>query len=686
MVAIAALGVLAAYLVWHTSTGNDLELATMDARFQLRGQQQPWPGVMIVGIDPASVAAYGTFPFDRKIDAALIDRLRRDGVHTIAFDLVFDHASVDPAGDLALLQAADRARGRLVLAANATDSHGQTAVLGGIANQRAGGFRVGSALFSPSSDGDVRRVSRSVEGLQSFAVASVLSAGVSPTRLPALFDGGSQWIDFPGPAIAVPTVSMVDVLRGRVPPARLRGRIVVIGATDTDLQDFHTVGGWPSAPLSGPEIEADSIATLMRGAPLRSVGTALNWLVIVLAALIVPLLAWRRTRWPRLVAAALLSAAALLVSSQIAFDGGTIILLFAPLSALLVATIGAVLVPLAIERRELAELRDRFARFDPAVVDAVLADPGIALRARALAIGPESVIAGHRLISLIGRGGMGVVYESVQLTLDRPVALKLINPARADDEEFRTRFVRESRVAAGLEHPHVIPVYEARDDSGLLFIAMRLVRGPSLADVLASEAPLAPAHAARLVSQIAAALGAAHARGLVHRDVKPANILLHERDHAYLTDFGVTRELGSESGLTAVGERIGTVDYMSPEQCRGERVGPAADIYSLGCVLFEALTGRVPYIADSEAERMAAHLHDPIPRASEVWPAVPAALDAVIIQTLDKDPGRRFVTAALFAAALERAAGIAEVAPVPREPPPLAPAGGGSDAPTLTGG
>ena len=346
------------------------------------------------------------------------------------------------------------------------------------------------------------------------------------------------------------------------------------------------------------------------------------------------------------------------------------------------------LVPLAIERRELAVLRDRFARFDPAVVDAVLADPGVALRARALAIGPESVIAGYRLVSLVGRGGMGVVYESVQLTLDRPVALKLINPARADDEEFRTRFVRESHVAAGLEHPHVIPVYEARDDGGLLFIAMRLVRGPSLADVLAREAPLAPAHAARLVSQIAAALGAAHARGLVHRDVKPANILLYERDHAYLTDFGVTRELGSESGLTAVGERIGTVDYMSPEQCRGERVGPAADIYSLGCVLFEALTGRVPYTADSEAARMAAHLHEPIPRASEVWPVVPATLDAVIVQALDKDAGRRFATAALFSAALQRAAGIAEGTAVVAEQPaaPRAPAGVGSDEPTLTGG
>ena len=183
----------------------------------------------------------------------------------------------------------------------------------------------------------------------------------------------------------------------------------------------------------------------------------------------------------------------------------------------------------------------------------------------------------------------------------------------------------------------MIPVYEAREDGGLLFIAMRLVRGPSLAELLAAEAPLDPRRAVRLVSQIAGALGAAHERGLVHRDVKPANVLLHEVEHAYLSDFGVTRELDSE-GLTGVGERLGTVDYMAPEQCRGERVGPAADIYSLGCVLYEALTARVPYPRGSEAERIAAHLHDEPPQASEHWPSVPVALDAVIVQALDKDP------------------------------------------------
>jgi serine/threonine-protein kinase len=392
-------------------------------------------------------------------------------------------------------------------------------------------------------------------------------------------------------------------------------------------------------------------------------------LLLILAAVVLPVLAWRRVRWPILIVVGLAVGGALVIGTQLAFDSGTISLFVPVLAALFVGGVGSVLVPLALERRELATLRDRFARFDPSVVDAVLADPGAALRARAMAIGPESVVAGYRIVALLGRGGMGVVYEAVQLTLDRPVALKLINPARVDDEEFRARFVRESHVAAGLEHPHVIPVYEAREDAGLLFIAMRLVRGPSLADVLAREAPLAPAHAARLIAQVAAALGAAHSHGLVHRDVKPANILMHERDHTYLTDFGVTRELGAD-GLTAAGELLGTVDYMAPEQCRGERVGPAADIYSLGCVLYEALTGRVPYGEPSEAARIAAHLHDPIPHASHHWPSVPPALDAVLIRALDKLPGGRYISATAFANALLAAVGSEPPSPFASVRPP----------------
>jgi serine/threonine-protein kinase len=683
MVAVAALALLAGYGTWHSSFGNQLELRTVDARFDIRGVQNPSPGVVVVGIDIQTIETglYGRFPFRRRWDAAMIDQLRRDGAKVIAFDLAFESKS-DNFDDLRLLNAAARAHGRLVLAstASATNGSGATFVLGGVANQRRAGVAVGSADFLVASDGAIRSVPETVDGTQSFAVATALTAGIPQSSLDSEFANGSQLIDFPGPPRTVPLYSFYNVLSPHFDASLVRGKIVVVGATASDLQDFHAVSGW-TLPMSGPEVEADAISTLISGAPLREAPAVVNWLLLIVAALILPLLAWRRVRWPILIIVGLGVGGALVVGTQLAFDSGTINLFVPILAALFVGGVGSVLVPLALERRELATLRDRFARFDPSVVDAVLADPGAALRARALAIGPESVVAGYRIVSLLGHGGMGVVYEAVQLTLDRPVALKLINPARVDDEEFRARFVRESHVAAGLEHPHVIPVYEAREDAGLLFIAMRLVRGPSLADVLAREAPLAPIHAANLIAQVASALGAAHARGLVHRDVKPANILLHERDHTYLTDFGVTRELG-EDGLTTAGELLGTVDYMAPEQCRGERVGPAADIYSLGCVLYEALTGRVPYAEASEAARIAAHLHDAVPHASEHWPSVPIELDAVMIRALDKHPGRRYISAAAFASALSAAVG----AEPPRAAPPASPRETiALDQPTRTG-
>ena len=684
MAIVAAVALAAGYGTWHSSVGENLELQTIDARFQVRGVERAWPGVVVVGIDPNTLLSLGRFPFSRTYDAEIIDRLRADGARTIAFDLVFDSAT-SPRADLALYNAVARDRGHVVLAADATATNGSgaTAVLGGLANQRRAGVSIGNADFEVASDGAIRQVAAEVPptrgGIPSFAAATALEAGLSPFELHSDFSGNSQWIDSPGPPGTVTHYTFIQVLAGHVNPALLRGRIVVVGATDPDLQDQHAVGGW-SEPMSGPELEADAIATLMTGAPLRSAPGAVNWLLLIVAATLLPALAWRRVRWPRVVAVGLLVLAALVVGTQLAFNSGTISLFVPVFAALFVSGVGAVLVPLSLERRELAALRRRFARFDPAVVDAVLSDPGIALRARALAIGPESVIAGYRIVSLVGQGGMGVVYEALQLILERPVALKLINPERINDDETRARFVRESHVAAGLEHPHVLPVYEAREDGGLLFIAMRLVRGPSLADVLAREAPLAPAYAARLVAQIASALSAAHARGLVHRDVKPANILLHEREHAYLTDFGVTRELG-EDGLTTAGELLGSVDYMAPEQSRGERVGPAADIYSLGCVLYEALTAQVPYPGPTDGARIAAHLTEPTPRASARWPSVPASLDEVIIRALHKEPGKRYISAAAFASALAAAVGLERVAE-PLEPR-RAPAT--IDQPTLAG-
>lgn len=677
LLAVAAVALLAGYGTWHSSFGAQLELNTVDARFTLRGPQAPPKSVVVVGIDANTIARLVRPPLPRRYDAAMIDLLRRDGARVIAYDLIFDGRGPSARQDRQLLRAANLAANRLVLAGAATNQAGRTFVLGGAA------LTVGSALFSLDVNGEISRVAARPGGFQSFAAAAARLAGVSAASLRSTFSGGPVWIDFPGPAGTVTQYSFANVLDGRVPAGDLRGKIIVVGATDPALQDTHAVPEG-SAAMSGPELQADAIATLLALAPLHSASNSLDWLILLVAALALPLLAYLRRPWPWIAMLGLTAAGLYLVVSQLAFDSGTITLVTPALATLIVAGVGAVLVPLALERRELRLLRDRFARFDPAVVNAVLADPGVALRLRALAIGPESVIAGYRLIRLAGRGGMGVVYEAIQLSLNRPVALKLIDPAHADDPELRARFIRESRAAASLAHPHVIPVYEAGEDGGLLFITMRLVRGGSLHDLIAERGPLAPVLAASIGAQVGSALYAAHEHGLVHRDVKPANVLLElgsegETQHCYLTDFGVTRE-GRAGSLTVVGERIGTLDYMAPEQARDASVGPQTDLYALGCVVFEALTGTVPYPRESDAERIAAHAEDAVPLPSERWPGVPRAFDAVIERALAKTPSDRFGSGIEFATALLRAADIEPVGVVARIAVTVA---GAAGAPTV---
>jgi DNA-binding beta-propeller fold protein YncE/predicted Ser/Thr protein kinase len=248
-----------------------------------------------------------------------------------------------------------------------------------------------------------------------------------------------------------------------------------------------------------------------------------------------------------------------------------------------------------------------------------------------------SIIAGYRIDALIARGGMGVVYRATQLALDRRVALKVIAHELAGDEKFRSRFLGESRLAARLEHPAVVPVYDAREEDGELIVAMRLVEGGDLRKLIDREGSLPPERALRLLGQVAEALDAAHASGIVHRDVKPHNVLV-EGERAYLSDFGLAKayaETGSGVGTSIVG----TVEYMAPEQWRGERVGPAADIYALGCVLYEALTGVVPYAR----------------KESDAEPELPRGIEAVIERAVSKHPVERYPTAgALIKAARER--------------------------------
>jgi serine/threonine protein kinase len=265
---------------------------------------------------------------------------------------------------------------------------------------------------------------------------------------------------------------------------------------------------------------------------------------------------------------------------------------------------------------------------------------------------PDIRIAGYRIEALVGRGGMGEVYRAVQLSLGRRVALKVLAPKLADDQVFRRRFLRESRVAASIDHPSIIPIYETGEEGGLLYIAMRYVDGMDLATLLRQEGRLAPARALAIMAQVASALDAAHARGLVHRDVKPANVLLaagpHGGDgHCYLCDFGLIKQVGTEeaqSALTATDQFVGTIPYVSPEQIEGRALDGRADLYSLGCMLFHCLTGTVPFRGPTDVEVVFAHLREPPPPVSARAPDLPRSMDAIIARAMAKSPEDRWPT------------------------------------------
>jgi predicted Ser/Thr protein kinase/outer membrane protein assembly factor BamB len=261
-------------------------------------------------------------------------------------------------------------------------------------------------------------------------------------------------------------------------------------------------------------------------------------------------------------------------------------------------------------------------------------------------------IAGYRIQSEIGRGGMGVVYLAEQSSPNRKVALKVLTPDLANDPGFRERFQRESEAAASTEHPHIVPIYAAGESDGQLYLAMRYVEGTDLRSLLERGELLEPERAARICAEIAEALEAAHERGLIHRDVKPGNVLLDSREHAYLTDFGLIRRTRIESEITRTGQFIGTIDYVAPEQIKGSRLDGRADIYSLGCVLFECLTGTAPFRRDSEVATVYAHLEETPPRPSARAPSVPPSLDTVVARAMAKRPEDRFATAGGMADAL----------------------------------
>ena len=271
-------------------------------------------------------------------------------------------------------------------------------------------------------------------------------------------------------------------------------------------------------------------------------------------------------------------------------------------------------------------------------------------------------IAGYRIEREVGRGGMAVVYRAKDLRLDRTVALKLLAPELARNDTFRKRFTHESRVAAAIDHPHIVPVFEAGETDGVLYIAMRYVAGRDLRHLLDREGPLGITVAARIAVQVASALDAAHDHGLVHRDVKPGNILVaagtdsDHPEHVYLTDFGLTKKSLSLTGFTSVGQFVGTLDYVAPEQISGRPVDGRCDVYSLACVVHETLAGHPPFQRDDDMALLWAHQYDQPPPLTERRPDLAAPVDGVLAKALAKSPDDRYESCLAFVAALRGAA------------------------------
>ncbi len=275
-----------------------------------------------------------------------------------------------------------------------------------------------------------------------------------------------------------------------------------------------------------------------------------------------------------------------------------------------------------------------------------------------------SQIAGYRLEEQIGRGGMAVVYRALDIRLDRHVALKILAPGLALDDAFRQRFIRESRAAAAVDHPHIIPVFEAGEADGVLFIAMRYVHGGDVRTLLDTEGALPAVRAADIITQVASALDAAHSHGLVHRDVKPGNMLLDStsgsgrQDHVYLSDFGLSKQSLSVTGLTSTGQFLGTLDYVAPEQIEGRPVDGRADLYALACASFEILCGTPPFRRDQGLAVVWAQLSEPPPSLCARRADLPAAVDAVLAKAMAKAPSDRYPTCLAFATALREALGL----------------------------
>jgi CHASE2 domain-containing sensor protein len=656
LVAVAALAAGVALLAHSVGAMAWLEQRSVDARFSIRGSLGSPADVAVVALDSASYAQLPLPPLPRSIDAEVINNLHRAGARVIAFDFALERPST-PAADAEVIAALRRAK-RAVVSVTVVYPGGRTEPLAGRVAFASVGVRPGTTFLPVDSDGAIRRFPSGFHDIETFPL--VAAELFQPrARLPASAPAGAL-IDYPGPAGTVRTLSLYNVLKDRFPWSAVKGRVVVVGPTAPVLQDLHSVSDG-SDPMAGPEIQADAVQTAIDGFPLRYASTAITAISIVLLALVMPLasLALGTTRLDgvRLLAAGLGVAVAWSVAVQIAFDGGTVLDYSDGLLALVLSNGGVWTITSVAERRERQRLRTLFAAHAPEVVAGVLAGSSGGDGGGLLA---TAVIAGYRVDAEIGKGGMGVVYRASQLHLERPVALKLLRPELALDATYRERFRRESKAAAAVAHPNVVPVFDAGEDAGLLYIVMQLVDGPDLERVLRRLGPMTATATAQLALQLGAALDAAHAHGLVHRDVKPANILLasDRSQHAFLTDFGLVKHIDGSDGLSGAGQWLGTVDYLAPEQITGGQVDRRADVYALAAVLFHCLVGTVPFERDDELARLWAHVNADRPSVTARISAVPQLIDEVIARGMARSVGERVATAGELATAAATALGL----------------------------
>jgi len=644
---VALLASAAAIASRHSSVVAGMERQTIDTRFTLRGAQRVSNDVVIVGLDDNSLGHLPRFPFTRALHAQVIDRLHAAGARLIVYDFSFDRPTTVSADD-ALASAA--ARAAPVVFGTTLIDNGQTEVLGGAANLRGLGASAAAALLPLDPDGVIRHLTSEVDGLPTIA-AVVQRLMTGHATAPRRVAGTGAWLDFAGPPGRYPVIPFLDVLGGRFDRGSVRGKIVIVGPTASVLQDYHATAA--GGQMSGAEVQANAIATLLDGLPLLGAPAWLEIVLIVIGAFGVCAVALRLSAvWVGLVGVA--SLLGWCVAVLVAFDHGLVLQFTPEVLALVLATLGALLIAAVADARERRRLRELFATASPDVVAQVLGAAGGA------PLSPTKIIAGYRMDELLATGGMGVVYRATQIALGRTVAIKLIRPERATDSEYRSRFERECRATAAVEHANVIPVYEAGEDDGLLFIAMRLVNGVDLRELIRRGGPLEPSRAARIIEAVAGALDAAHATGLIHRDVKPANVLVtvDEPEHVYLTDFGIAKQLGSNSDLTQADRWLGTADYLAPEQIQGHDLDRRADVYALTAVLYDCLTGEPPYRRDNVAATLLAHMSADVPRPTEHDARLPEAIDAVIAKGMAKDPADRYPTASELAAAASRALGV----------------------------